>query len=140
MKDIEEFQGEFRWLSNFWPACVELDGVTFPSIENAYQAAKTSAENREDFVWCTAGQSKRDGRKVPMRPEWEQVKLQVMSDLIKQKFKVGSLLAKELIATGDVNIVEGNRWGDTFWGVCNGKGSNNLGKLLMQQRKFLQEQ
>lgn len=140
MKDIEEFQGEFRWLSNFWPANVELDGLIFPSVENAYQAAKTFPDNREDFVWCTAGQAKRLGRKVPMRQEWEQVKLQVMKDMIKQKFKVGSLLAKKLIATSDAKIIEGNSWGDTFWGVCNGKGSNHLGQLLMQQRKFLQEQ
>lgn len=140
MKDILEFQGENRWLSNFWPVFVELDGVTFPSIENAYQAAKTFPENREDFVWCTAGQSKRLGRKVPMRPEWDEIKIKVMSDLIKQKFKIGSPLAKKLIATGSVNIVEGNTWGDCFWGVCNGKGNNHLGKLLMEQRNFLQEQ
>ena len=79
MKNINEFQGEFRWLSNFWPAQVVLDGVVFPSVENAYQAAKTFIENRKDFIDCTPGQAKRLGKKVKIRPDWESIKIKALS-------------------------------------------------------------
>mgnify|MGYP000844243813 FL=1 len=137
MIDILEFQGEHRWLSNFWPASVELDGVLYASVENAYQAAKTHPANRGPFVSCTAGTAKRLGRCVEMRPDWEQVKLPTMRALIQQKFAQGTELAKKLVATGDCLIVEGNHWGDTYWGVCEGRGTNHLGRLIMEQREVL---
>jgi len=137
MNDILEFQGEYRWLSNFWPASVALDGVLYASVENAYQAAKTHPTKRGPFVSCTAGTAKRLGRCVEVRPDWEQVKLQTMRLLIQQKFAQGTALAEKLAATGECLIVEGNNWGDTYWGVCNGRGQNNLGRLIMEQREAL---
>ena len=137
MNDILKFQGEYRWLSNFWSASVELDGVLYASVENAYQAAKTHLTNRGPFVSCTAGTAKRLGRCVEQRPNWEQVKLPTMRALIQQKFAQGTELAKKLVATGDCLIVEGNHWGDTYWGVCGGRGANHLGALIMEQREAL---
>lgn len=136
--DILEFQGEYRWLSNFWPSPVILDGVTFPTVENAYQAAKTHRAQREPFRHCTAGQAKKLGRTVKMRVDWEQVKVFIMRSLINQKFAPNTDLAEKLKATGDKKIVEGNYWNDTFWGVCKGRGQNILGLLLMERRSFLQ--
>jgi ribA/ribD-fused uncharacterized protein len=134
---ITEFKGEYRWLSNFHPAEVYLDGDLYPSVENAYQAAKTTHEFRLPFQSCTAGEAKRLGRKVPMRPSWDADKVRIMRHLISQKFMPHTDLAKLLSATGDAKIIEGNTWGDTFWGICNGEGENNLGKLLMAQREYL---
>lgn len=128
---INEFQGEYRWLSNFWPANVVLDGQTYPSVENAYQAAKTSAEHRAPFLTCSAADAKKLGKTVPVRDDWEEVKLYIMGDLVSQKFAPGSELASRLAATGAAELIEGNAWGDTFWGVSNGKGQNRLGKLIM---------
>lgn len=136
--DILEFQGEHRWLSNFWPAPVLLDGVLFPSIEHAYQAAKTHPSQREPFRHCTAGQAKRLGRTVEIRADWEQVKVPTMRSLVEQKFTHGTDLGEKLKATGDGKIVEGNHWGDVFWGACKGRGQNWLGRLLMERRAFLQ--
>ena len=136
--DILEFQGEYRWLSNFWPASVILDGACFPTVENAYQAAKAHPSARGPFLTCTAGQAKRLGRGVEIRAGWEQEKVPVMLTLIVQKFSPGSDLGEKLKATGSCRIVEGNYWGDVFWGVCRGRGQNQLGKLLMMQREFLQ--
>lgn len=136
--DILEFQGEHRWLSNFWPATVTLDGVIFPSIEHAYQAAKTHPSQREPFQNCTAGQAKKLGRTVEMRADWEQVKVPTMRLLIEQKFAPCTDLGEKLKATGDGKIVEGNQWGDVFWGVCGGRGQNWLGRLIMERRAFLQ--
>lgn len=131
---IAEFQGEYRFLSNFWPVSVRLDGVVYASVELAYVASKTTDKAaREKIVGMTPGQAKRFGRTLRLRADWEAVKLGVMEDLLEQKFAHPTLRAA-LIATGDQELQEGNTWGDTFWGVCRGKGQNHLGKLLMKIR------
>lgn len=136
--DILCFQGEHRYLSNFWPAPVRLDDDLYPTVENAYQAAKTEPEHRAVFTTCTPSEAKRLGRKVPIRPDWDLVKVMVMRTLIAQKFAPGSPLAAKLLATGAAHIIEGNTWGDTYWGMCKGRGQNILGKLIMAQRVTLQ--
>ncbi len=136
---IKEFQGEHRFLSNFWPAEVELDGIKYPTIEHAYQAAKTLDEERRKVIQAqtTPGEAKRAGRKVKIRPDWEDVKIGIMLDLVRQKFTNNVKLRNRLLATGDEELIEGNTWGDTFWGRCKGIGQNNLGKILMKIRKEL---
>ena len=134
---INEFSGRYRWLSNFHTCSIVYDGVEYPSTENAYQAAKTIIkEERIQFEMITAGQSKRARQKVTLRGDWEAVKINIMKELTRLKYKKG-ILKKKLIATGKQEIVEGNYWGDTFWGVCKGKGDNRLGKILMKERKRL---
>lgn len=135
-QDITEFKGEFWWLSNFSPSKVILDGYEYPSVEHAYQAAKTVDPNERKQVRDAPGpgQAKKLGRKVAMREDWEQAKIGVMESMLRQKFDPESELAKKLLETGDGQLVEGNFWGDTFWGVCKGVGKNNLGKLLMKIR------
>ena len=135
--DILEFSGEYRWLSNFWTCKVTLDGVSYASVENAYQAAKTAKHFRTPFESCNAAQAKKLGRLIGIRPDWDLVKIDVMRSLIEQKFEPGSELALRLVNTGNVLIVEGNSWGDTFWGVCKGRGLNKLGEILMVQRMRL---
>jgi ribA/ribD-fused uncharacterized protein len=134
---ILEFQGEYRWLSNFWPAQVILGGAIYPSVENAYQAAKRHPSQRAPFRTCTAGQAKRLGRAATLLPAWGQEKVLTMRGLLAQKFSVGSELGNRLLATGDCQIAEGNHWGDTFWGVCRGRGQNVLGRLIMERRDYL---
>jgi ribA/ribD-fused uncharacterized protein len=131
---IKEFQGNERWLSNFTPCEVVLDGATYPSIENAFHAAKTRyLEERQPFLHITAGQAKRAGKKVTLREDWDEVKLEVMEDLTRQKYSRDPLKAK-LLGTGNRDIQEGNVWGDTFWGICKGEGSNHLGVIIMKIR------
>lgn len=134
---IEKFQGEYRFLSNFYPAKVILDGIEFPSVENAYQAAKNfNKERRLLFVNLSASQAKREGKKTVLRPDWEQVKIPVMTVLVTDKFTRNSDLQELLLGT-EAELVEGNTWGDRFWGVCKGKGENHLGKILMKVREEL---
>jgi ribA/ribD-fused uncharacterized protein len=136
---IGEFQGEYRWLSNFWPARVEYFHVWYPTVEHAYQAAKCDREeDAAKILACrTPGQAKRLVRGLRMRSDWNDRKLAVMRDLVGQKFD-NPALAMKLIATGNELLVEGNSWHDTYWGVCNGKGENHLGKILMEVRRMLQ--
>jgi len=131
---IEAFDGETRWLSNFAPCNVVLDGRVYPSTENGYQAAKTTdLGEREQFQSITPGKAKKAGKAVTLRPDWNEVKLLVMEDLNRQKYALCDYREK-LLATGDMDIQEGNHWGDTFWGVCNGVGENHLGKIIMRLR------
>lgn len=135
---INAFMDEYRWLSNFWFVPVELDGVSYSSVEHAYQAAKTlDLEARERIRAAKdPGAAKRLGKGVVLRADWQQVRVQVMRDLVRQKFQQ-PYLAQKLLDTGDQELVEGNWWGDTFWGVCKGKGENHLGKILMDTRQEL---
>jgi ribA/ribD-fused uncharacterized protein len=114
------------------------EGVTYPSTEAAYQAAKfEDDEFRLKFVTCTPAEAKKLGRSPGMVANWNGVRLQVMEKLLRQKFAPGTALAQQLLDTGDEELIEGNWWNDTYWGVCRGVGENNLGKLLMKLREEL---
>lgn len=129
---ISSFFGEYRFLSNFYPQNVILDGQVYPTVEHAYQAAKTLSEYWRICIRNagTPGQAKRMGRKVPMRPDWDAVKLQIMEKLLRQKFSE-PYLKKLLTETQPLKLIESNNWGDVFWGCCKGLGENHLGKILM---------
>jgi DNA adenine methylase len=137
---IDSFSGENRFLSNFWQTAIVYEGQEYPSTEHAYQAAKSLdlTVRRAVAATPTAAEAKALGRRIAMRTDWEQVKLQVMEDVLRQKFANPDLHEK-LIATENSELTEGNTWGDRFWGVCNGVGENHLGKLLMKIRDDLQE-
>uniref|UniRef100_A0A6M3KX68 NADAR domain-containing protein n=1 Tax=viral metagenome TaxID=1070528 RepID=A0A6M3KX68_9ZZZZ len=137
---INSFRGEFFFLSNFFPVVIWNGGIRYLSMEHAFQAAKTldMAERRMIAELPTPGQAKRTGRKVTLRPDWEQVKLAMMERIVRRKFSIPSL-AQRLIATFPAKIVEGNTWGDRYWGVCAGVGANHLGEILMKIRKELME-
>ena len=139
MFTIDRFAEEYAWLSNFYECTVTYEGLEFTSVEAAYQAAKTTSIETRKLIQCLpyAGDCKRFGRSVKLRSDWEDIKLTVMEDLLRQKFKRGSYLASQLLITRRHQLIEGNKWNDTFWGVCRGVGENNLGKLLMKIRDEL---
>lgn len=129
---IDAFESEYRYLSNFWPD----NGDT---VEHHYQAAKTDNE-----LWVarilsapTPRDAKKLGRKCPMRPTWDEEKYVVMTTLVRQKFFSDLDLARRLRSTGEAQLIEGNWWGDTIWGVCKGEGKNWLGEILMSTREAL---
>ncbi len=132
---ITAFTGQWRFLSNFWPCRIEFDGDLYPSVEHAYQAAKTtSVPARANIARAaTPGDAKRMGRLVDLRPGWDEMKIGVMHSLLKSKFRDPEL-RRWLQDTGTQELIEGNYWGDTFWGVCHGSGQNHLGRLLMEIR------
>lgn len=135
---IDSFDGEYEFLSNFYPAAVSYRGFTFRSSEAAYQFAKVRDENvtREivgQFVNATPAEAKKLGKRVDARPDWDIMKLSIMERILRSKFN-DEILKDKLLETDGEELVEGNWWGDTFWGVCKGKGQNHLGKLLMMLR------
>lgn len=133
---ITSFSGEWRWLSNFWPCKVELDGIIYPSSEHAFVAYKTVNEQERITISKipTPGQAKKYGRTMTLRKDWERVKLVVMARIIAAKFDQNPDLWGKLMATKGMFLIEGNTWGDQFWGVCNGEGHNHLGKIIMAYR------
>lgn len=140
---IDKFRGKYRFLSNFYPCDVEYKGYIFPSSENAYQAAKAIFVNEapEDFsifLTCTPAASKTYGRGVPMKGMeafCDLNKIQIMKEIVGYKFLRNTYLLQSLLDTGSEELIEGNHWGDTFWGVCNGVGENHLGVILMELRE-----
>lgn len=145
--EIRGFFEEWRFLSNFHPCKVILDGEVYGSTEHAYQAAKTlNPKEREKFRY--AGVEPKDAKKMGgtlrLRPDWEEVKVSIMRDLLMQKF-YPTILRRKLLCTFTAELVEENYWHDCWWGVCNGKcrqgphdpqGLNHLGQLLMEIRKY----
>lgn len=136
---IESFGGIFRFLSNFYPAPLLYDGVDYPTAEHAFQAAKTLDHNQRLNVAMldTPGEAKKYGKTVKLREAWDDVKVGIMGEIVLAKFIQNPDLAQKLIATDDIELIEGNTWNDTFWGVCDGKGENNLGIILMLVRDYL---
>jgi ribA/ribD-fused uncharacterized protein len=136
---IREFQDNYRWLSNFASCEIYYEGLWYSSTEAAYQAAKSlDPDVRLDFSTMKAGQAKRAGRSIVVREDWDDVKIEVMNELLIAKFSKEPYMSK-LILTGNMEIEEGNKWEDKFWGIClkTGEGQNNLGKLLMKIREDL---
>lgn len=141
MSIIKEFKDEYRWLSNFWPVLINVEGITYHHVEGAYMAMKTTniEERRDIALMINPGMAKRAGKQVTLRPDWDKMKVRVMYNLLKLKFAPGSDLASKLLATENALLIEGNAWNDTFWGVCKGQGQNRLGLLLMRVRNELKE-
>ena len=135
---ITSFSGRNRFLSNFYEADVVLDGVGFPTVEHAYQAAKTENFKLRMRIRRVEkpAHAKAMGRDLKLLPDWDtKLKIPVMRDLLMQKFS-RKPLSLWLAATGGRELIEGNTWGDTFWGECPlGNGENNLGILLMEVRE-----
>jgi ribA/ribD-fused uncharacterized protein len=138
---IDSFRGEYAWLSNFHVCPVTHRGFAYRSAEHAYQAAKAQTGQDRAYVADapTAAKAKARGREIGTPENWNNIKLATMREIVYAKFCQNAALAIRLASTGDIALVEGNRWNDTYWGVCNGVGENHLGKILMELRADIQE-
>ena len=140
MDQIISFNGEFSFLSNFYPGRVNV----YKSAEAAYQAQKCeNPDDRKQFIPLDAGHAKRLGRRVSVRPGWDEMRVDVMRDVVHTKFRSNPDLAEKLLATEDAELIEGNCWHDNFFGDClcracaKTPGENWLGKILMDERSAL---
>lgn len=140
MTDVVQFRGQWRFLSNFYFCDIEYQGDTYPSVEHAYQAAKTlNLSERRIFQHpsTSAAEAKQLGKTVTLQENWHTKSLKIMEDLCYQKFSNYNVLRNALCEI-EGEIIEGNTWGDTFWGECPlGNGENHLGKILMRVRDRL---
>ena len=128
---INQFRGKYYFLSNFYSSPVTYEGLTYLSNEAAFQSAKTFSD-RECFTNLDPSSAKKLGRKVQLRPDWEETKYNVMYEIVKAKFTQNLDLKTKLLETDNQYLEEGNTWGDKICGTVNGVGENNLGKILMR--------
>jgi N-glycosidase YbiA len=146
---ISGFNGRWSFLSNFYSCIIYHQGLEYKSVEAFYVAMKIDSDQIINGKYYTSGDfremiSKLDnpglikkiGQKVKLRKDWDSKKLEYMNWAVREKFK-DETLKELLLLTGDQEIIEENYWGDTFWGVCKGKGQNYLGKILMKVRDEL---
>jgi ribA/ribD-fused uncharacterized protein len=132
----------------FYPVEIEMEGATYPTIEHAFQAAKSLdfAERRAVKNAKTAGEAKRMGRKIKRRSDWFDVSLLIMEELVRQKFTRYPELKSKLLETGEATLIEGNNWNDRFYGCVYDTnrnewvGENHLGKILMKVREELKQE
>jgi N-glycosidase YbiA len=143
---INLFTGKNRFLSNFAAFPVVFEGVEYPTAEHAYVAAKTLDPQIRDWVRQidTPGNAKYRGKSIALRPDWEDVRNDIMLVILRSKFTRNQQASDQLIATGDAELVEGNAWHDNYWGRCRCKACagvveahNVLGRLLMAVRDEL---
>ncbi len=145
MNIINDFNNEkYKWLSNFYPSKFIANGKEFCSVEQYYQYEKAIEFNdfeTADKILNTSspGKAKSLGRDVKNFDDlvWNKYKINIMKDGLYAKFTQNSELYNLLLSTGSSILIEGNQWQDTFWGVVNGEGQNNLGLLLMLLRNEL---
>lgn len=143
---INEFSGEYGFLSNFFSSPFVVKNTSFPTIEHAYQAFK--AKEHKDFERIknasTPAQAKKMGKRIKRKDNFEVTKIFLMNRLVYEKFTQNLALKNELLNTGKTILIEGNCWHDNLWGDCfcdkckNKQGLNCLGNILMTVRSLLQ--
>ena len=143
---INKFSGKYFFLSNFYEAPCRFEGLIFSNSEAAFQSAKTTDVHiRQKFTMMSPSESKEMGRKLKLRSDWEQIKDQVMYDVVLSKFTENPDLCQKLLSTGNAEIIEGNVWHDNYWGRCTCEKctslghtpKNQLGITLMKVRSVL---
>ena len=134
---INSFKGKYFFLSNFYDAFVVYNGVPYNNNEAAFQSQKCiDIKDRRAFSELTPNQAKKKGRHVKLRDDWEDVKVGIMFEICWKKFVKHPMLYRKLIETYPQELIEGNDWGDKYWGVCDGEGKNALGEILMCIRYY----
>ena len=138
---LNSFTKENYFLSNMFPCKIIYEGITYQSSEALFQALKLeNVKEREQFSKLNGYEAKQLGRKIKLRNNWNDYRIEAMKIALYNKFTQNIELAKRLVGTNDLLLEEGNSHGDVFWGTVKGVGQNNLGKLLMLLRETLKEQ
>lgn len=137
---IDSFRGPYSFLSNFYKSDIIYDGIRYNSAEAAFQAQKSlDLSEREEISLLTPLKAKKAGRHITLREDWDEVKLDIMYKICLSKFTQNEDMRQLLISTCGEELIEGNDWGDSFWGTVDGHGENHLGKILMRIRDELQK-
>lgn len=135
---IHGFFFDYRPLSNFHIEPFTWNQIVWNCSENPYQAAKTDRSEWSHFASLTPAGARELGQKVHLRKDWEQVKIEVMTEILQAKYAQCPIAKKCLIDSGKAHLEEVTWWKDLFWGTYKGHGRNELGKILMTIRTQLQ--
>ena len=138
---ITSFRGKYNFLSNFSSHPVNIGDITYKTAECAYQAYKVSdMDIRRAIAKMDPKDAKAYVKGIKHLPsDWKEKSLAIMGNILIYKVLQNPHVAEALVNTGDERIVEGNNWGDTFWGVDlkTNTGQNMLGNLWMEIRYIM---
>ena len=134
------FNNEKEYLSNFYNAPFSYNGIKFRNVEQVFQGLKQFPDSNIllKFSKLSASEAKREGRKVTLRKDWEDIKDKIMKTLVTYKFEQNPLLLDRLLNEDDEHLIEYNYWHDNYWGHCvcdkckNKEKKNMLGKILKE--------
>jgi len=140
------FKDKYIFLSNFYQSSFLYHGTFWSTIEHAYQAAKCKDLEMNEYIHSLSHptEARKVGNRVDLRKDWEEVKVEIMTDLVLCKFTQNKKLKNKLLETENLYLEEGNYWHDNFWGNCycnkckDVEGKNVLGIILMEVRKNLE--
>lgn len=127
------------YMSNYKKARFFIYGRWWNWVEAPYQAQKTNVPSEYESIWLakTNNESRLIGQTVTLRPDWDQVKDQMMYECCMAKFLQHPDLRLQLMETGDEYLIE-NSPVDWYWGCgADGTGKNMLGQTLMRIRTEL---
>lgn len=133
--------GPYGYMSNFKDSPMFLRGRWWKNVETPFQAFKTLDQKEYDTVWQapTASKARELGQKVKLRPDWEQVKYDIMKECVLAKFIQNHDLRAQLLETKDEFLIEDSPI-DWTWGCgSDGTGKNYLGQILMEVRSLLKD-
>ena len=139
-KIIREFSCKYGFLSNFYPVKILYNGLEYQNAEAAFQGQKPfNKTDRKNFCTMGASQAKAAGRQCYLRKDWEEVKDQIMYEVVMAKFTQNIFLKNSLLETGNAELIEGTSWNDLYWGIdlYSGNGLNHLGQILEKVREEL---
>lgn len=143
VKEIKFYKvhDDYGFMSNFAPYPFSDGSKNWPTSEHYFQAQKFLIPEIQEKIRQIASpmDAALEGRNPqnPLRPDWEEVKDEVMLQALRMKFNQNPEIAKGLLATGDAILIEHTR-NDAYWADGgDGSGKNKLGLLLMQVREEL---
>jgi ribA/ribD-fused uncharacterized protein len=144
---IYKFADKYYFLSNFYESEIIYKGKSYKSVEHAYQAEKSTNEAEHEWIRNapTPSKAKSFGNKIKIKSNWDDIKYDLMLNLVRIKFQ-NKELKKMLLETGNEFLIESNYWHDNTWGNCTCfnckkiKGKNWLGEILMRVRKELRDE
>lgn len=143
---IDVFKGRYHFLSNFWKVSIPLGDFVYPTVEHAYVAMKSEDPTFRKTVSLmdSPGSAKWLGRRVrPLRANWNEMRIPVMTHLISIKFStLHPELVEQLLATGDEILSHKNTHNDKFWGMVQNEsgewvGDDHLAKIIMERRNAI---
>lgn len=143
-KAIDQFKGEYEFLSNSYPSKINYEGITYLNAEAAFQAQKCrDPKSKLKFARLSASKARAKANQLDIVDNWEEIQEEIMAKVLKAKFNAnnedGMELVEKLIATDGLLLINNNTYMDEYWGIYNGNGKNMLGVLLMELREELIE-
>lgn len=135
---ITKFRGDYNFLSTMYECDIRWLDLDFDCLESAIAASMTLDRDIQELIATMEVEKVQQLSKVfDVRDDWDDIKIPVVTKLTEIKFTSNIGLYNRLLATGGMEIIEGNDFYETFWGMCNGEGRNEYGKILMRLRRDL---